>query len=117
MTDAISRDTVVSILKERQEYYAEKNDGKRMFAIANVIQDILNLPSIDSSWRTGKPTENGVYLFQMKNGAFLVGHLFDDEIAVGGNIYDFNKFFYRAWQKISPPQEYDTLATTKRYAV
>lgn len=70
MTDAISRDAVISILKERQEYYADKNDGRRMFAIANVIQDVLNLPSIENPWKAGHPSECMWVIVRLENGEY-----------------------------------------------
>lgn len=70
MTDAISRDAVISILKERQEYYADKNDGRRMFAIANAIQDVLNLPSIENPWKAGHPSENMWVIVRLENGDY-----------------------------------------------
>ena len=57
----ISRQSVIDVLKERQNFYAERNQDRQFFTIANVIDDVLNLPS-ENPWHTGIPTEEGWYL-------------------------------------------------------
>ena len=100
----VSRQSVIDVLKEREDFYAERNEGKQMFAIANAIDDVLNLPSV-TDWHTGTPQEEGWYLLKVKS---------DDEI-----IYDTNRLIQclwgldwkyvheeiLAWQKINEDEE------------
>ena len=98
----VSRQAVIDVLKERQEFYAERNESRQMFAIANAIDDVLNLPSV-SDWRIGIPTDReGIFLIQTKrNNLFLVRWAdgFWEETTGDDCLEDDDVV---AWQKITP---------------
>lgn len=99
----INRQSVIDVLQERQNYYAERNESKQMFAIVNAIDDVLNLPSANP-WHTGTPTEKGDYLcvFQSVWAVEYYWCYWDGAWDIYFDDYDPDTYTIVAWLPIPP---------------